>query len=821
MTVTLIGAGQEENLALGYLASSLQRAGHQAEVLAFDGPGDARLVVESVSRARPGLVGMSVAFQHRIADFRDLSEALREAGVFAPIVWGGHVPTARPGQILQRYPDVDVVVRHDAEDTIVELAAAFEDAPLPPPVHPHEARRIETPLLGTLAALPGLAFRLPEGRTAATGTRAVTADLDSLAPPWRPPASTRVAGLGFAPVLGSRGCWQRCTYCSIQTYHRGRGGPRVRFRSMNAVAAEMADLYHGRQDRIFCFHDENFLLPRPSRTLARLDELEAALRREGVGRIGIVAKCRPDELAPEVLDAAKRMGFLRVYVGIENGSQHGLDHLGRDTTVAECETALDQLRAADLYACFNILLFEPDTILDDVADNLRFLKRYVDFPFNFCRAEVYPGSFLERDLKARGRLRGGLEGMTYTIADPAAELLFRITAVAFGGRNFGARSTANSASGVGYLSAVLDRFYPGREVRDFRRRTEAVVRNLGEDTLTHLGSALAFVSGNLPSATETRAFTADLALKVAVADARFWPALEALRTEMDRYGAARAGAIQALASRRPGFASAAVLVAAAGLAMNACEKSTSSDVPDTKDVFHVHDDPAVSDLGGDPIPKDVQEIKDTLIICEDGPPWDMVVDPLPPDVPDVTVVDPPPPDITEPDITVVDPPPPDITEPDIMVVDPPPPDITEPDLTVVDPPPPDVIVVDPLPPDVSSDEGSDTQDALPDLLPMDPAPPPQDAGASRPHASALPLDRAFRVTLESRAEGDFMVFEARTPGYAAPRLRWHAMGGDLSASGREARFRPDGSAEPLVLVTAEAADSLLDAARWVPGRGKT
>ena len=80
------------------------------------------------------------------------------------------------------------------------------------------------------------------------------------------------------------------------------------------------------------------------------------------------------------------------------------------------------------------------------------------------------------------------------------------------------------------------------------------------------------------------------------------------------------------------------------------------------------------------------------------------------------------------------------------------------------------------------------------------------------------MDRAFRVTLESRTEGDSVVFEARTPGYAASRLRWHAMGGDLSASGREARFRPDGSAEPMVLVTAEAGDSLLDAARWVPSQ---
>ena len=121
-----------------------------------------------------------------------------------------------------------------------------------------------------LSNISGLAFRLPGERPGATEPRPATADLDSLAGPARDGRLQRHAGLGFAPILGSRGCWQACTYCSIQSYHRGRKGSRVRLRAPEAVAGEMADLYHHNHARIFCFHDENLFLPRPAHTRARL-----------------------------------------------------------------------------------------------------------------------------------------------------------------------------------------------------------------------------------------------------------------------------------------------------------------------------------------------------------------------------------------------------------------------------------------------------------------------------------------------------------------------------------------------------------------------
>ena len=50
-------------------------------------------------------------------------------------------------------------------------------------------------------------------------------------------------------------------------------------------------------------------------------------------------------------------------------------------------------------------MFEPDTDLDEILVNLRFMERHIENPFNFCRAEAYPGTGLETKL-ARGTAAG-------------------------------------------------------------------------------------------------------------------------------------------------------------------------------------------------------------------------------------------------------------------------------------------------------------------------------------------------------------------------------------------------------------------------------
>ena len=89
--------------------------------------------------------------------------------------------------------------------------------------------------------------------------------------------------------------------------------------------------------------------------------------------------------------------------------------------------------------------------LEDIAINIRFIERHLDNPFNFCRAEVYPGTGLEKKLSKEGLLLGDMFGLDYLLKDRQSELFHAIANHAFFDRNF-------NNNGLHYFNMQVD-FY--------------------------------------------------------------------------------------------------------------------------------------------------------------------------------------------------------------------------------------------------------------------------------------------------------------------------------------------------------------------------
>src|SRR5450755_248485 len=75
--VALVGPELEENLSLRYLASSLARAGHSSDIVAFNRERDLPRALRAILEPRDGsgpppVVGLSLAFQWRARDFLGL-----------------------------------------------------------------------------------------------------------------------------------------------------------------------------------------------------------------------------------------------------------------------------------------------------------------------------------------------------------------------------------------------------------------------------------------------------------------------------------------------------------------------------------------------------------------------------------------------------------------------------------------------------------------------------------------------------------------------------------------------------------------------------
>jgi radical SAM superfamily enzyme YgiQ (UPF0313 family) len=549
MRVLLIGADVEENLATRYLAAAVEAGGHVADIAEFSDHDDRAAVLAKIRSFRPDVVGLSMTFQRRAHEFGELADDIRDDGYAGHMVAGGHFPTFAWREVLERYPSIDTIVRHEGEHTLRELCDAIAGGTRPE----------------VMANIRGLVWRATGGALVPNETRPLCEDLDAIPFPKRIGEPQVHMGIPTAFVVGSRGCYGHCAFCCINAYITEAGGSRYRARSAENIADELATLRRTRGARMFVFHDDDFFTRDRDRDLARMKALRDALWARDVRDIALVVKARPDDVDPEVFAVLQEIGLLRVYVGIEAGSSQGLKTLGRGVDLATNERALGLLRELDVYACYNMLLFDPDSTTRTLREGLEFVRRHPEVPMNFCRTEVYVGTPLERRLARQGRLVGDVFGWDYAIADRAAERSLRLFAYAFLDRNFRCDGLMNATLGLGYHLHLLRRFYPHGLTPALRERTEALIREVNLDCVARMNQVFDFADS--PASEDPDAF-AEFAERLAGEVEAANAALEAKVAETTQ------ALLRASRARKPTAGAIWTSIAAATLAMTPGCKTT-------------------------------------------------------------------------------------------------------------------------------------------------------------------------------------------------------------------------------------------------------
>lgn len=451
MRFSLVGPDLESNLSLGYLASSLRQAGHEATIVSYTTDDDAPAAMHAARCA--DVVGLSLSFQVRAPEFLELARALKRDRPARPVIAGGHFATCAASELLRDNPALDLIVQHEAEQSIVELA------------------KLGPELLARAREVAGVVFR-DGSEIHASPLRRANDALDALPPPDRGPTSRLIAGVPTAYLMGSRGCIRNCDYCCITTLHRLAPGARFRQRSPENVVGELAELYYRRGVRQFVFHDDNFLVPSPSRNLERIEQYERAIEDAGLRDIGLVLKCGPQDLDRASLEKLKQMGLIRIFLGIESGSQCGLDSIGRHQTPADTERAVSLCEEFDVSSQYTMIIFNPDATIDSMLADLDFVDRHPAHPLNYCRAEIYAGTPLERRMVESGRSLGTYMARTYRYADERVARVWKHGKGLFAGRCWGNDEILGHAIRLDHQVTVLKHFYDSAAaravVRDFR-----------------------------------------------------------------------------------------------------------------------------------------------------------------------------------------------------------------------------------------------------------------------------------------------------------------------------------------------------------------
>jgi radical SAM superfamily enzyme YgiQ (UPF0313 family) len=446
--VLLVEDLDQQRLPARALAAVLRRAGFGVQLAHFGPPcaedgGDVpQALVALAGQLQPRLVLLSILFASRVSEFLALAGALRSAGVRAHITMAGLLPSFAPDELLAACPALDSVLCGEAEASVVEMAAGLNDPTRIP-------------------AAPGLAYRTPEGaiRNAVTWPAPV-AELDSLPFPVHDGELPSFLGYGFVTVEGSRGCYHACGFCLPTAFYRA-GRLDYRLRSARNLVDEIEALYR-RGARLFLFDDEQFLPPAPLRA-QRIDRLEQELDRRGL-EIAFTIKCRADDVEERLFRQLRRMGLLRVYVGVESGCQASLNLFGKGVTAGRNLEALAALDDLGLVADFYDLAFHPWSSLETAEAELAFCRRAarsISTLLSFNEVGVLPGTRLAERLRAEGRSRGEPWSITYELSDPRAEVLRRLSHLLFAASG-PRRAIEQMLTEAWYAILLEQRFRPAR-----------------------------------------------------------------------------------------------------------------------------------------------------------------------------------------------------------------------------------------------------------------------------------------------------------------------------------------------------------------------
>ena len=373
-------------LGLACLAAALRQHGHDLEILDCQQPGKKRQlplpaafsymnrfytagdispfrlyaryshfgiswdeVRQAVAAAAPQAVGISCQFTPYVDETLKTAQIVKSIYPATPVIVGGAHASALPAEVLKS-PYVDHVIIGEGEQTLPELINCLAEGRDP-------------------GGLRGIAFKR-SGQVVVNPRGDFIENLDSLPLPARDlldPSWYSVGKAACAMLLTSRGCPQRCTYCSVHQVM----GSRLRRRSAEHVIAEMKDCHERFGITVFDFEDDNFTFDR-QRALQILDGIistfgERRLRLFAMNGLSLIS------LDPELLQAMKAAGFERLDLSLGSSSQELNRRMDRPADTARAEAALQEAARLGVPVTTYIILGMPDHRLEDMIDSIIYL----------------------------------------------------------------------------------------------------------------------------------------------------------------------------------------------------------------------------------------------------------------------------------------------------------------------------------------------------------------------------------------------------------------------------------------------------------------
>lgn len=376
-------------LGLLYMGAVLDKEGIDVRIVPADIKNMSwRDIKQDILDYQPDIIGITSTTENRFQSFKlvKLAKKIYPQGL---VIMGGPHASMAAEDSLAHIPELDLVVRGEGEETILEICRWLE-----------EGKDVKA-----LDSVTGISYRM-DGEVKSNPPRPLIEDLDSL--PY--PAfhlvpfedyhfTFPVPGKGELPavnIMSSRGCPFKCNFCATPI----NWGRHVRMRSPENVVDEIQRLIERYGVRVIFFFDDTFNVN--TKRVERICDL--IIERN----LDIYWKCdvRIDLIDRPLLAKMKQAGLFHLSFGLEAASERVRNEIiDKKVDIEDFHNLVKWCQELDVIPNVFFIYSHPTETWDEAQETIKIIEQYgKGIEASIAILHIYPGTPLEKTARENGVL---------------------------------------------------------------------------------------------------------------------------------------------------------------------------------------------------------------------------------------------------------------------------------------------------------------------------------------------------------------------------------------------------------------------------------
>jgi anaerobic magnesium-protoporphyrin IX monomethyl ester cyclase len=356
-------------LGVTYVAAAFEASG--AEVIIIDyinSRYSPEKLIAELNDFKPDIVGVtSVTMNFPVA--ARIIKTVKDYDPSIITIMGGPHVTFDALNTLQLYPEIDLIVMGEGEETITELMSCSMNRKQWPDIR-------------------GIAFR-QKGQVLSTGMREFIDNIDALPLPARHLIShSRYQALGYPiSIITSRGCPYSCIFC----LGRRMVGKKVRRRKSSLVVDEMEQILSYGWNRINVA-DDLFTSDRES-----VRAICGEIHKRGL-EFTWSAFARANTVDKKTLEMMRDAGCDSISFGVETGNAEMLERIRKGITAEQIRSAVKICKEVGIIAHASFMVGLPGESKETLMESREFARSLGVF-YGYHILTPFPGTTVREDIE--------------------------------------------------------------------------------------------------------------------------------------------------------------------------------------------------------------------------------------------------------------------------------------------------------------------------------------------------------------------------------------------------------------------------------------